>query len=138
MGAIVYEPKEDIYDDRDVLQTLEIRKMYEASKKIIKGEATDAIRDILFFMDSGASAGGARAKAVVGWNLKENKIISGAGGIPKDYEHWLIKFDSADFSKLEYLYMSMAKECGINTPKIKLFKDNELTHFAIKRFDRQA
>jgi len=144
MGAIEYEPKENIFDDRDVLEPIEIRKMYEASKMIIKGEATNAIRDILFFMDSGASAGGARAKAVIGWNLKENKIISGAGEIPKEYEHWLIKFDSSDdnrestgFTKLEYLYMSMAKKCGINIPKIKLFRDNELAHFVIKRFDRK-
>ena len=145
MGAIIYEPKEDIIDDRSTLEPLEIRRMYEASKNIIKGEATDAISDILFFMDSGASAGGARAKAVVGWNLKENKIISGAGDIPTDYEHWLIKFDSSDdngkstgFTKLEYLYMSMARLCGINTPNIKLFKDKDLTHFAIKRFDRNG
>ena len=145
MGAIEYEPKEDIVKDRDILEPLEIRKMYEASKKIIKGEATDVIRDILFFMDSGASAGGARAKAVVGWNIKENMIISGSGEIPEDYEHWLIKFDSidddgksTDFSKLEYLYMSMAKKCAINIPKIKLFRDNELSHFAIKRFDRNG
>ena len=42
--------------------------MYEASKKIVTGEATDAIHELLLFMDSGASAGGARAKAVIGCN----------------------------------------------------------------------
>ena len=32
--------------------------------------------------------------------------------------------------------MSMAKDCNINVPDITLFEDNELSHFAIKRFDR--
>jgi len=143
MGALEYEPCEDITGTIELDETLEIRSMYEASKTIVTGEATDAIHELLLFMDSGASAGGARAKAVIGWNKKTNSIIGGAGEIAEGYDYWLVKFDTldsfervADFTKLEYLYMSMAKECGIEVPEIDLLADGEFSHFLIKRFDR--
>lgn len=142
MGALEYEPSEHILDE-EARESLEIREMYEASKSIINGKVDTSIREMLLFMDSAASAGGARAKAVVGWNRKLNKIVSGVGKLENDYDYWLIKFDgydsnkvSTDFTKLEYLYMQMAKDCGINVPELSLIEDNDLTHFAIKRFDR--
>jgi serine/threonine-protein kinase HipA len=59
------------------------------------------------------------------------------------YEHYIIKFDianddggSSDFTKLEYLYMRMAKEIGIDIPKIELLHHDNLSHYLIKRFDR--
>lgn len=144
MGALEYEPHERVLSEEEALEPMEIRDMYEASRKIIKGEAAEAIKELLLFMDSGASAGGARAKAVIGWNKKQNHIISGAGHIPSSHEYWLVKFDiyddankSSDFTKLEYLYMQMAKDCGINIPLLELLEDDDLTHFMIKRFDRQ-
>lgn len=143
MGALEYEPCEDITGTSELDETLEIRSMYEASKKIVTGEATDAIHELLLFMDSGASAGGARAKAVIGWDKKSKRIIGGAGEITEGYDYWLVKFDTldsfervADFTKLEYLYMSMAKECGIEVPATDLLEDGEFSHFLIKRFDR--
>ena len=143
MGALEYEPSENILADLDTREPLEIRKMYEASREIVKGETTKALREMLLFMDSAASAGGARAKAVVGWNKQLNRLISGVGSLEEGYEYWLIKFDgyddnkiSTDFTKLEYVYMNMAKECGINIPELSLMSDNDLAHFAIKRFDR--
>jgi len=143
MGALEYEAYEDITGTTELDETLEIRSMYEASKKIVTGEATDAIHELLLFMDSGASAGGARAKAVIGWNKNTNSIIGGAGELAEGYDYWLVKFDTldsfervADFTKLEYLYMSMAKECGIEVPEIDLLQDGEFSHFLIKRFDR--
>ena len=143
MGALEYEPSEKILDIADIAEPLEIRAMYDASKKIIQGKPTQAINEMLLFMDSGASAGGARAKAVVGWDRDTNIIISGSGELADNYEHWLVKFDTEDehknpldYTKLEYIYMNMAKECGIATPQMDLIKDDKLTHFAIKRFDR--
>ena len=143
MGALEYKPSEKIVDEIAIKETLEIRSMYEFSKKIIKGEPIQAVKEMLLFMDSGASAGGARAKAVIGWNRDLNKIVSGAGNLEEGYEHWLVKFDgyddnrkSTDFTKLEYLYMQMAKDCNIEVPDIELIVSDNLSHFAIKRFDR--
>ena len=47
--------------------------------------------------------------------------------LKENFEHYLIKFDiqkvdgrSSDYTKLEYLYMSMAKEVGVNSPRPKV------------------
>ena len=143
MGALEYKPKEKLDDDIPLQEALAIRGMYDASRIIVEDRPLEAIHQIMNFMRSGASAGGARAKAIIGWDRK-NKMIRSGGSSNDDYEQWLIKFDvldektqkSADFTKLEYLYMQMAKKSGINVPKIELIADGELTHFLIKRFDR--
>lgn len=143
MGAISYRPAKEIGADKKVAEIIDIQKFYENSKKIVTGEAIDVIEEMLEFMESSASAGGARAKAIIGFNPVTNEMTNGTKDtLPDGFEHWLIKFDeekegkSLDYTKLEYLYMSMAKECGINVPKIKLFKHGNLSHFLIKRFDR--
>ena len=95
-------------------------------------------------MDSAASAGGARAKAIIGYNSDTKEIISGVKReLKKDFEHYLLKFDmakddgsSSDYTKLEYIYMSMAKEVGIDVPNIELLSHGNLAHYLIKRFDR--
>ncbi len=142
MGALEYEPSEEFLDDFKSIEPLEIRELYESTKKIVKGETNQTIQEILKLMGSSIQAGGARPKATVGWNKKEN-IISNSQLKDNDYEQWLVKFDGVDenniptdFTKLEYVYMSMAKECGINIPEIALINDKDLNHFAIKRFDR--
>lgn len=99
---------------------------------------------MLNFMDSAASAGGARAKAIIGYNENTKEIISGVKReLKKDFEHYLLKFDmakddgnSSDYTKLEYLYMSMAKDVGIDVPNIELLSHGNLAHYLIKRFDR--
>jgi serine/threonine-protein kinase HipA len=95
------------------------------------------------FMESSASAGGARAKAIVGFNPNSLEMTNGTkDDLPEGFEHWLIKFDeekegrSLDYTKLEYVYMSMAKDAGIMIPEIQLFEHGNLRHFLIKRFDR--
>ena len=145
MGALEYKPCEKLLDEMDVTEPLEIRSMYESSKKVVQGEMEESIEELMKFTGSGASAGGARAKAIVGWNAKTNEIISGVSDVPAGYEHWLVKFDmyddyhkSLDFTKLEYLYMSMAKDCDINVPEIRMIEDRDLNHFMIKRFDREG
>jgi len=145
MGALEYKPKETLDDDTALDEALAIRGMYDASRIIVEDKPIEAIHQIMHFMRSGASAGGARAKAIIGWD-KEKKMIK-SGGLPSEnYKQWIIKFDaydevskkSSDFTKLEYLYMRMAKESGITIPQIELIEDGELTHFVIKRFDRLA
>ena len=145
MGALEYKPCERLLDEMDVTEPLDIRRMYESSKKVVQGEMEESIEDLIKFTGSGASAGGARAKAIVGWNAKTNEIISGVSDLPVEYEHWLVKFDmyddhnkSLDFTKLEYLYMSMAKDCDINIPEIRMIEDRDLHHYMIKRFDREG
>ncbi len=145
MGAITYVPSEKLHKYEDVVEIIDIQNFYDNSKKIVTGEAIEVIDTMLQFMESSASTGGARAKAVLGFNPDTEQMTNGIKDtLPNGLEHWLIKFDSEDektntsfdFPKLEYLYMSMAKDAGIDIPQIRLFEHGELHHFLIKRFDR--
>jgi serine/threonine-protein kinase HipA len=144
IGAITYKPVAHTIDEQKKDELIELQNFYENAKKIISGDAIEVVDEMLSFMDSAASAGGARAKAIIGYNSKTKEIISGVKQkLKKDFEHYLIKFDmanddgeSSDYTKLEYLYMDMARKVGINVPKIELLAHGNLTHYLIKRFDR--
>ena len=142
MGAITYEPAEEIRDDTKTREIVDIRHFYENAKKIVTGKPVEVIDTMYQFMQSAASAGGARAKAVIGYNPDTDEMTNGTHDIlPDGYAHWLIKFDTEDpeakaYTKLEYLYMSMARDAGIDIPEIRLYAHRDLEHYLIKRFDR--
>ena len=49
---------------------------------------------MLDILSVGASAGGARAKAVIAWNPRSGAVRSGQlEELPPGFEHWLLKFD---------------------------------------------
>ncbi|MFW6307483.1 MAG: type II toxin-antitoxin system HipA family toxin [Campylobacterales bacterium] len=144
IGAITYKPVIHKIEESKISELIELQNFYENAKKIISGDAIEVVDEMLSFMDSAASAGGARAKAIIGYNSDTKEIISGVKSeLRKDFEHYLIKFDiakddgsSSDYTKLEYIYMSMAKKVGIEVPKIELLNHGNLAHYLIKRFDR--
>ncbi len=130
--------------EEKINELIDLQNFYENAKKIISGDAIEVVDEMLNFMDSAASAGGARAKAIIGYNCKTQEITNGVKReLKKDFDHYLIKFDmprddgsSSNYTKLEYLYMEMAKEVGIDVPKIELLSHGNLAHYLIKRFDR--
>ena len=144
IGSIFYKPSIHKLDNHKQQELIELNSFYENAKKIISGDAIEVVDEMLTFMDSAASAGGARAKAIIGYNPNSKEIISGIKKeLPSEFEHYLIKFDflndnqrSQDYTKLEYLYMNMAKEVKIEVPNIELLEHGNLTHYLIKRFDR--
>ena len=94
----------------------------------------------------GTSAGGARAKAVIAWNPKNNDIRSGQVRAPEGFEYWIIKFDGVNdntlgdpegYGKIEYAYHLMAKSAGIEMSKCRLMKEHGRSHFMTLRFDRK-
>ena len=104
-----------------------------------------ALREILRV---GASAGGARAKAVIAWNPATNEVRSGQVTAPSGFEYWLMKFDGVSnntdrdladpngFGAIEYAYSLMAKAAGIAMSECRLFEEGGRRHFMTKRFDR--
>jgi serine/threonine-protein kinase HipA len=106
-----------------------------------------ALREILRV---GASAGGARAKAVIAWNPETNEVRSGQVKAPPGFEYWLLKFDGVSnnkdrdladpqgFGAIEYAYSLMAKAAGIRMSECRLFEENGRRHFMTRRFDRLA
>ncbi|MFA6143354.1 MAG: HipA domain-containing protein [Sulfuricurvum sp.] len=144
IGAITYKPIIHKLEAKTADTLIALGSFYENAKKIVSGDAIDVVDEMLTFMDSAASAGGARAKAIIGYNTHSKEMIN---GIKKElktgFEHYMIKFDmaqddgsSSDYTKLEYLYMSMAKEVGISVPNVELLHHGNLSHYLIKRFDR--
>jgi serine/threonine-protein kinase HipA len=139
MGALEYEPTEV---NQDSLQPLALQSLVHDAKLALSGDVNEAIPAI---MEAGASAGGARAKAVIGLNKNTQEIISGRDTTPKGFESYILKFDgmgddskSQDYTKIEYIYMQIAELCGLNVAETELYSDRNYKHLLVKRFDRIA
>ncbi len=105
----------------------------------------EALREILRV---GASAGGARAKAVIAYHPETHEVRSGQVPAPPGFEDWIIKFDgvSADqdglaepqgYGALEHAYAEMARDAGIDVMPTRLFEEGGRRHFMTRRFDRR-
>lgn len=132
IGAIEYKPS---LDDNDYNIIVDLQNYAEEIKSLTKGNMEDVLDNFL----ANPSPAGARPKASVLWNQKDNTIAMSEKSInPKEYEAWIIKFDEElkDTTKIEFVYMSIAKEIGIEVPEFKHIHIKDETHFAIKRFDR--
>lgn len=124
-------------------QVLSNRENLQAS--FADPEREQALREILRVS---ASAGGARAKAVIAWNPTTNEVRSGQVKAPSGFEYWLMKFDGVtnnkdrdladpqEFGAIEYAYSLMAKAAGIRMSECRLFEENGRRHFMTRRFDR--
>ncbi len=156
MGALEFEPSKrpDMPEDKrlEIEALTKLASMAFASKETLDAKLTevggeDALLDIL---SVGTSAGGARAKAVIAFNPETKSVRSGQIDLLSGYEHWLIKFDGVELSGdsgltdpvgyglLEYSYYLMARECGIDMMKSRIFSENGRNHFMTRRFDRDS
>lgn len=117
MGALCYRPVSNIVtevevDDLDLLQAKALAVLSEQQES-----------DSAMLLYNSGNSGGARPKT----------LLSDADG------HWLVKFrhtyDPADMGVQEYRYNELARQCGIDVPDFKLFKDR---YFASRRFDIDA
>ena len=151
MGALTFEPAEK--QIANTASRLEVDSLVEATQRALRQRgslrAKVAADDkaMLAVLKVGSSAGGARAKAVVGWNAKTNEIRSGQGDLPKGFSHWILKLDgvntqptgaSKHYGRMEYAYARMAEACGIEMSECHLMEENERAHFMTKRFDRDG
>lgn len=146
MGALEFRPaarSESVEPTAIELQSL-VELARQSLKLNLMGEASVIERKKLEQLISiGSSAGGARAKAVVGWNPETHDFISGQFDVPKGYEHWILKFDidsgsglSRQYGKVEFAYYLMARECGIRMKECRLQEAAGASHFMTRRFDR--
>jgi serine/threonine-protein kinase HipA len=144
MGALEFETAEKNRHTDAAKTSLELATLVEDARRAIRGEASTVTQDIL---DVGSPAGGARAKAVIGWNRANNEIVAGQFDLPRGFEHWLLKFDVANdgslsytqgFGRIEYAHYLMAKEVGIDMSECHLLEEGGRAHFMTKRFDRRG
>ena len=139
MGALEYVPS--VVTD-EMKESLEIKHLVQEARQVLQGDIQTTIPEI---MEAGGSAGGARAKAIIQWSQKESSILSGRIEPKQGYEQYIIKFDgvstdkkSEDYTKIEYIYMIIAKLCDLKVADVSLMREREYAHLLVKRFDRIA
>lgn len=153
MGALEYYPTE-FEDDLNISEALDITLLSELAELVVnkkgalkeKLENTRTKQDALNLIKIGSSAGGARAKALVARDSK-NQLFDGTTLFKGNYTYWLLKFDSSankdrdsedpkGMTRVEFIYSLIAKKCGIDMPKTEYIIDGDDFHFMIERFDR--
>ena len=132
MGAIEYNPAmDDINPDG-----IALRKYINDTRKVLEGKSEDVIGMLM----QHPSPGGARPKAAVMWDRKNNTMsVSNAPEKTKSHrEAWIVKFDEEkrEDTLIECCYMNIANSAGIDVPPIEIISMGNENHFAIKRFDR--
>ncbi|MDR1185062.1 MAG: type II toxin-antitoxin system HipA family toxin [Coriobacteriales bacterium] len=159
MGALEFRPALKTGDAKPA--ALEMSDLVEAVRRVLSVELwrdNDPIwgmpadeddaalpSELARLIAVGTSAGGARAKAVVGYSEQADAFLSGQFDLPEGYRHWIIKFDVAsvdkvgsphDYGRVEYAYYLMARSCGIEMAPSRLYEAGGRAHFMTRRFDR--
>ena len=151
MGALEYRPS--LMDDEDVDEQVQVEALAQLANEVLK-ERTEArtalVQGMIHYapiLRVGSSAGGARAKAIIGWNERTGEVRSGQVRLPPEFGYWLIKFDGLDgngdkedddewgYGRVEYAYSLMAKAAGIEMSECRLWNRR---HFMTRRFDRMS
>jgi serine/threonine-protein kinase HipA len=145
MGALEFEPAVVLPMRAAERESLELALLVEQARRLIEGRTDGALTEILRV---GASAGGARAKALVLRNRVTDRVRSGFAAPGPGDEPWLVKFDGVGelgapdftarpFNRIEYAYGRLARDAGIEMPEAELLETQDgLAHFAVRRFDR--
>jgi serine/threonine-protein kinase HipA len=142
MGALEFEPALRDGSDEAVAEPLAMAQLVEDARRAIRGELDVVAKDII---DVGSSAGGARAKALIGWHAATQQVVSGQFDVPAGFEHWLLKFDvgadrrlgtTAGFGRIEYAHYLMAIDAGVEMSPCRLLEEHGRAHFMTRRFDR--
>ena len=156
LGALEFHPTPKTKDYKKILN---ISQIYNESKKLLnqnsKSNHNSMITLKTLIAVSNSAGGGARAKAIVGFNPNDKTIslTRKQGDFPKGYYPVIIKYDDKDISmyptlahtyknhsiptKLEYLYYLLAKESGIIMSRCELLEFDGQSHFLTYRFDRK-
>lgn len=142
MGALEFVPSIKVQGSSKP-SAIDAKQVVEAARRALTLSVEDLAQDssaaLAQLMQVGTSAGGAKAKAVIGYNPQDGRMVSGQFDLPEDYEPWLLKIDTSEnrpYGEIEYAYSLMAKACGINMTECDLLDVNGKRHFMTKRFDR--
>lgn len=152
MGALEFEPA--VLKESKRTFAIELDSLVDTAQKILsqkEGFTTNLQKDeekaVMEIMKIGTSAGGARPKAVIAYNVKTGEVKSGQTKAPQGFEHWLIKLDgvsdvqlgaSKGYGRVEMAYYNMACVCGIDMMPSLLLEENGRAHFMTRRFDREG
>lgn len=151
MGALEYKPA--LLDREDISERVTVDALSELADKVLrqredaKAVLAPGMNEYSAILRVGSSAGGARAKALIGWNETTGEVRSGQVTLPEGFGYWLIKFDGLTgngdkegddkwgYGRVEYAYYLMALSAGIEMTECRLWNKR---HFMTRRFDRLA
>lgn len=159
IGALEFKPTQRFFDE-GVNNPIDVESMVKLASKVLQDRhftlslsgGSDVLpsADLEQILQVGTSAGGARAKAIINWNMETNEVLPGHITPEKGFDSWLIKFDGVSenkdkeladpqgFGRIEYAYYLMAAKAGINMMPSRLLEEGGRAHFMTKRFDRVA
>lgn len=121
MGLLEYIPDLSVETDRE---NVDFDLLQKECSNLLDSKEVDIINELYSL---GGSSGGARPKSLIKYE-GEDYIVKFSS-----------KFDPRNIAELEYKYMSLAREAGINIPEIKLVTSkNGRKYFLIRRFDRKG
>lgn len=155
MGALEYLPQLDS-SELSQQQQIEIDELRELAQEVVRSRSAvqvsvnDDAHALKPLIAVGTSAGGARPKAVLGFNQDFTEAVSGQVDIPEGFTHYLMKFDGVvesnpneetfgdpqGYGVCEYVYHLMAQRCGIAMMPCHLLEEGDRRHFLTQRFDR--
>ncbi|QOY55159.1 HipA domain-containing protein [Candidatus Sulfurimonas marisnigri] len=149
LGAIEYRPKEHDNNFVVVNEIQNVKKLREDIRDTLGDKKEYTIDSLMNIIDSASPVGGARPKMLISFNPITNAIKYNNTSLEDGYIRSIIKFDelypnedgvdeSIGLTKLEYVYMTMAKNCGINIATMHLHQRDNETHLILERFDRDA
>ena len=149
IGALEFEPATETPDPEEEIEVERLlhltNKVLEEKNRVSLDLNTDEERAMASLIKVGASAGGQRPKAIIGYNPETKEVRSGQVPLPVGFRHYLLKFDGvqkgtlgdpAGYGRLELAYHHMALACGINMQPCELLEENGRAHFMTLRFDR--
>jgi serine/threonine-protein kinase HipA len=151
MGALEFRPPIDGQLGAHERDALEIARLVDEARRVIEGDPDVAVPEMMLV---GASAGGARAKALVLLSRDTGQVRSAFAPLQRGDEHWMIKFDGVTaaagghtlvkefspgpYGRIEYAYSRMARSAGVEMAETRLLREREYAHFMTRRFDRDG
>ena len=141
MGALEYAPQRG--PRREVNLAIRLKSVVDQSRHILNDRIERmsgpiALKEIFRV---GTSAGGAQAKAVVGWNPATDQFCIPFEGMPDGFEHWIVKITPDERPYLgvaEYRTYEQARACGVEISESRLYELDGVKHFMTRRFDRDG
>lgn len=145
VGALGYEPEAPLNsDDEKVVEAIQLAALDRNAARLA-AEQSSTPSELLSLLQAGASAGGAKPKALLYFDDSTHTpfLLPGDGRSP-----WIVKFssvphthkDSREEGRVEYAYALMAAAAGIRMPESRLLEINttkgKRALFAVRRFDR--
>ena len=133
IGALEYEP---IESDIKTNEAVALRELVDGARDVLKGNVV-----LPEIMEASASVGGARTKALIAIHNDTKQMITG-DTLEENWTNYIIKFDtieesfSKEYTKIEYIYMKIAKKIGIDVSDVEFLDDRDYLHLLVKRFDR--